>query len=788
MKRSLGPAGATALVAACAVVPFARVLFEGEVLFERDIHALRWGQLESFALCARTGSWPLWDTLAGLGQPMLANPGAQALYPFTWLSLLLSPPSTYDLYAFAHVLLAGTGTLVLARRLGLTARAGALAGALFLLSGPLLSTVSLWQHLAGAALLPWVLAAADRALEEPSVPRSLTWGAAVALQLLTGSLDYVAFGVLAQAILAWRHLGRRRDARPRFAAAAGAAAFAVLLSAAQWVPALALLRGTPRETLGDAGRLAWSTHPVLLAQTLVPFFPQDLPLASAVRQELYDGREPLFSSLYLGLAALPLVVAGLTARPRRTPVLLGILAAAAAWLALGRHGLVYSWAAKALPSLALFRYPVKATVPLALAWALLAGVGLDTWPAASRRRRVAAIAAAVVGVGMVGALLVGGEDAAAPWLEAPPAAQAAARLAAALAPLGPATLLAVLAGLLLALAARERAAGAATAVAALAVIADVALAHAGLLPSMVGARFARAPGLVAAARDDGVVRLQFFDYLRRRPERTDGNWAKDPPAYLALPWSWRGAVRAVEYPINAARWDVRGGLEEDVAGLEPVPRRSLSLLVQYDQEDAEALGRLLRIGGITHLASRHRAGLEPFPLRAIVKGPYFGATYLQRVPDPLPRAYAVEGVRVARGPAVYPLLLDPAFDPAREVVLPEGEARAAAGGLTSEVRLAEDRPGHVAVDVRVDRAANVVVLEGHAPDWRAQVDGRPAPVRTANAVFMAVAVEKGAHRVVLDYRPPSVALGLALSGLAAAAALALLGWDRARGSRGEAAA
>ena len=394
-----------------------------------------------------------------------------------------------------------------------------------------------------------------------------------------------------------------------------------------------------------------------------------------------------------------------------------------------------------------------------------------------------AIATAAVGVGVLGALLVGGAHGAARWLEAPPAADAPARLAAALAPLGSAALLAALAAILLALAAREHAAAAATAVAAVIVIADVALAHAGLLPSMAAARFANPPGLVAAARDDGVVRLQFFSYVRRRPERTDGNWAKDPPAYLALPWSWRGAVRAVEYPINAARWGVRGGLEEDVAGLEPTPRRSLALLVQYYQEDAEALARLLRIGGITHLASRHRAGLESFPLGAIVTGPYFGATYLQRVPGPLPRAYAVEGVRVARGPAAYPLLLDPGFDATREVILTEGDARPAAGGMASDVRLVEDRPGHVAVDVRVDRAANVVVLEGHSPDWRARVDGRPAPVLSANAVFMAVPVEKGAHRVVLDYRPPSVAIGLALSALAAAAALALLGWERARARR-----
>jgi hypothetical protein len=781
VRRAPGPATAAALVAACAVVPFARVLFRGEVLFERDIQALRWGQLESFARCVRSGSLPLWDTLAGLGQPMLADPGTQALYPFTWLSVLFSPPAFYDLYAFAHVLVAGAGAFVLARRLELSTHAGALVGALYLLSGPLLSTVSLWQHLAGAALLPWVLAAADAALERPGVLRALAWGTAVALQLLAGSLDYVALGVLAQAIFAWRHIGPRGDARRRrVATAAGAAAFAVLLSAAQWVPALALLRGSPRAALGADARLAWSTHPALLAQALVPLFPQDLPLASAVRQELYDGREPLFSSLYLGLAALPLVVAGLSARPRRTPALLAVLAATAALLALGRHAHVYSWAVQAVPSLALFRYPVKATVPLALAWAVLAGFGLDAWPTASRRRRALAIAAAFAGVAVLLALLLGGPAVAVRCLDPEDSASGlTARLAAVLAALGPAALLAAIAAALFALAPRGRAT-AATGAAVLAAVADVALAHAELLPSIDARRFAEAPPLVAAARGDGVVRLQFVDYMRRRSGHTGGDWPKDSPAYLTLPWSWRGAVRAVEYPVNAARWGVRGGLVEDVAGLESTARRSLALLLQYYQEEAEPLARLLRISAVTHLASRHRDGLEPFPLRAKVRAPYLGATYLQRVPDPLPRAYAVEGVRVASGPAAYPVLLDPAFDPAREVVLPEGQERPATGGFVSEVRVVDERPGHISLDVRANRAALVVVVEGHSPDWRARVDGRPVPVQAANALAIAVPVGVGAQHVALDYHPPIVALGLALSGLAAAAALALVAGSRVR--------
>lgn len=94
---------ATLALLACAAVPFARVLFAGHVLYARDVHFVRWGELDAFARCIASGSWPVWDSLFGFGKPMLASPANQVLYPFTWLALVLSPPDYYDLYAFAHV-------------------------------------------------------------------------------------------------------------------------------------------------------------------------------------------------------------------------------------------------------------------------------------------------------------------------------------------------------------------------------------------------------------------------------------------------------------------------------------------------------------------------------------------------------------------------------------------------------------------------------------------------------------------------------------------------------------
>jgi hypothetical protein len=776
------------VLALATALPFARVIFARQVLYERDIQAIRWGQLEAFARCLAAGSWPLWNTLDSLGRPMLANPGSQVLYPFTWLSIALSPPDYYDLYAYAHVLFAGLGAFLLARRLAASYAAALFSGALFLMSGPVLSTTNLWQHLAGVAWLPWVLAAGDAALARPTLARTLAWGSAVAVQVLTGSLDFVLLGAAAQAVLAWRQLGLpgtgRREAGRRVAAAAGAATLAVGLSAAQWVPALALLRGAARSGLGERAQQTWSLHPALLVQTLAPAFPQDLPLTTATRQALYDGREPLLFSIYLGAAALPFVVAGLLARPRRTPLLLALLGLLAAAVALGKHALAYFWLLDLVPVLHLFRFPAKTLVLLALAWALLAGLGLDAWRGLARGARAAACGISW-GAAVVLALTwwsAGGW--AGVWMTADPLGRPLVRvLAPVLALLLPAAALEALTASLLFAAASSRR----VLLAALLAAGELALAHRGVPATLPAAFFAPTPGLVAAAKADGVARLQVFDYLYRREESTGSRWkTEDPAAFRALPRSLQRAMEAQEYPPDGSRWGVRGGFSPDVAELESHARRSLTLLVRYYQGDAVRLWRLLRLGGVTHLATRHAGGLEGFALRAEVRTARIGTAYLFRVPEPLPRAYAVEGVRVAAGRDAYALLVDDGFDAGREVVLAAGTPRAPEPGFLTQVRLLEDRPDRIRVEASLSRRGQLVVLEGFDPGWHALVDGRSERPQPANAVFLSLPLEAGRHEVELVYRPASVTLGFAVSAASALLAGLLLvpGVRRARAPGG----
>src|SRR6185295_12964720 len=82
--------------------------------------------------------------------------------------------------------------------------------------------------------------------------------------------------------------------------------------------------------------------------------------------------------IYLGIATAPLVAAAFAARRPRSGVL-GVLAAASVLIALGRHFVAYSAATTLLPPLTILRYPVKAFVLFAWAWALLCGQGIEAW-------------------------------------------------------------------------------------------------------------------------------------------------------------------------------------------------------------------------------------------------------------------------------------------------------------------------------------------------------------------------------------------------------------------------
>ncbi len=129
----------------------------------------------------------------------------------------------------------------------------------------------------------------------------------------------------------------------------------------------------------------------------------------------------------------------------------------------------------------------------------------------------------------------------------------------------------------------------------------------------------------------------------------------------------------------------------------------------------------------------------------------------------LPRAFVVHQARIEPdAEEALRLLRNPAFDPAHQVLLAEGDGLAAAGGV-STVEIAAYGPEQVLLHVSLEAPGYLVLTDAWYPGWVAEVDGRPAPILRADLYFRAVELAAGEHQVAFRYRPGSVRLGLGIS-------------------------
>ena len=766
-------AGAILLVTLVVPLFFRDVVLGGRAFFERDIQVYWLGQTVSLVRQWASGSWPLWDPSQSFGQPFLANPSTQVLYPWTWLSLVLGPETQYTVFAVGHIVLSAVGFLLLARYLGLSLGAAGLSALVWALSGPLLSLVSLWHHLSGAALIPWVMLAAWRTLDRPEGRSILGLAAAAAFQILAGSADMVLMTGLAVTALVLSRIDWQAPTGPAngriMKALALAAALALAVSAALWLPAWEWARGSSRMGLPESQRVFWSLHPLNALQLLVPLLPQRLPLDPSWWETLYGAASPFLGSLYLGLGGLPLVLAAFRCggAPAR---FLAAVGAGALVMALGSYGLVYTLLASALPFLRILRYPVKATIFVAFAWALLAGIGLDAWwkrddgPRGWRWRTLTVASLVLALATGLGLALLG---------QASPMAAAVAQARWALIA-GAATAVMAYIALLSAGPSRRWAV-------LVLVVADLVVAHAGLNPTAPRGTFTPPPPVVAAIREASPVRLFVFEYAD-----VVGKSYKRPLAsrLFVLPSGAVERARALwAYPLNptSRQWGLESAFDRDPLGLSPPYAEALAGILRLAEETPGFL-RLLRMGSVQYVIALHTEGLEDLEALGTFESSFPAPVRLYRVPRPLPEAYVVGQAIRADGRQALAELADPAFDPEKTVLLASGDAAAPAVNFEGMARVIERKPDLLRAVVEAKQEGYLVITRTFDPSWRATVDGQPVPVQRANLAFQAVRVPAGRHVVETAYRPASVASGLLIStsGLLALLALAFVVARRAR--------
>ena len=761
------------------------VVGQGRVFFDRDLDGFVAGRFLSFREALRSGAWPVWNPLPAFGEPLLAIANIQLAYPTTWLVLWLAPGTTITVAVVLQTWLTALGARALALELGASRVGAALCGAVWALGGPFQSGGNQLNVLAGATWLPWAWYAFARAGRTGRFHDALGAGLAVAACVIGGSPESAVMSLLGSFLaLSGDGLSLARRAT-RFVRALGiAAVFGAAVSAVQWVPTAVLASRSTRPDAPVALRDEWSTHPGALAQLALPLDFENLPLKPPIRKLLFEGREPLLYSIYLGLPVLGLTAAGLLAPTRGRHLLTG-LALFFVLLALGRFGPVWPWT-QGLPLVGWMRFPARFVIAGTLPMAVLAGFGVDAVAGRSPGHRIRWAMAGVT-CAILAAFTASLADPAAPlwglsldspaefgpWLASPSLAATFRGCAIAALLALPVTAACLWRGL-----ARSPAAGLGlvASLCALCAVLELSRTTRRLNPTVPRALLARqTPALsrIPATRPNRTLVLSYPGELSQRLLGRDA-----PQHHLHDIGPEQKLSVARYYPLNGlagSGWPI-----ESVPGDVPALReRQVARWINSVQGLAAtpAFPRLVELSGIQYVLALHELEAnDGFEIVSVAQG-LFAPVRTYRVRAPLPRALVASGATLARGQAAFDALLAPGFDPRRAVVLEEGdEAPAGEPGRVLALDLGFDR---VRIEVEASSPAHVVLLEAWDPGWRATVDGVATPVRRANLAFRAVPVPPGRHVVEMRYRPPELAIGVALS----CAGVLVAGLAAARGRR-----
>jgi hypothetical protein len=206
---------------------------------------------EAFA----AGEWPLWNHLAGAGEPLLGNPQTQVLQPLVWLAFPFSAAAGTGVTAALRVLTALVFTFLFLRRQGLSELPALGSSLAYGLGAGLLLWLN-WPMGNSPALLPLVLYGVALVDERGLRRDQALLAAAVAALLCAGhpeTILHIALlaGALALARLRTHCPGKRRRVLLAWAAAAAVGAG---LTAPALLPAAAFLPQTLRVSILEQQR------------------------------------------------------------------------------------------------------------------------------------------------------------------------------------------------------------------------------------------------------------------------------------------------------------------------------------------------------------------------------------------------------------------------------------------------------------------------------------------------------------------------------------------------------
>jgi hypothetical protein len=682
-----------------------------------------------------------------------------------------------------HVALAGVAMWAYCRiGLGSGRWGAALAGLAFGFGSVTLQHIILLNQFQVIAWMPLVLLFGHLALERSRLRWVVLTGVAAGLQLLAGHPEEWVYTLVALATygLAWTLAAAPSNWPRRVLTAAtrlgGAMAALVLLFAWQLLPTLLLQRH------------GWRTAPGFDEQ-------HELPASLALNAQLLDYGNVLFGENvgFIGLVALGLAGLGVWAGPRRLAwmrvwalaiSLFGLL------MALGDHSSLYRLVADHLRLAAEFRVPARYLLLLYFALAAAAALGTDAVldrdvGRLARRARQGLGGLTVVGLVLGVALVAGGHSgwvASRAWWAL---AAAAGLLAWAAAGLPRVRVPRVAVALLLLGVTAVELQQARPAAEYHQLVPNAAYDDPGPVMARLGRERGRYVSIAWDAADTPDKRRALAATMPAGlTERMRRGWRLTWPRRLAARPAWAYATGAETISgRDGGLLPLRTYQEFFAAAVNPAGRLSAGVTLEgpsrWSWPALDLLGvRWFVTGGLPPDQIRV---LETNGFRIIQRNAWF---LLWERPAP-PRARMVYDAdlvadpaeRLARLRAGYPLLERALVE--RPV---DGLRRPATPAI---VQVLERGQARVGVSVRTGGDGLLVLADPWYPQWRVEVDGRPAQLLRVDHALRGVRVPAGDHRVVFAYQDRALQAGLAVTAIALASLAGLWWWRRRRPAGGK---
>ncbi|MEZ5313244.1 MAG: hypothetical protein R2862_06100 [Thermoanaerobaculia bacterium] len=673
------------------------------------------------------------------------------------------------------------GGLLEGRAWGLGRPSAWATAACYATSGYFVSTLNLYNVVAGAALAPALVAAlVESGSDMPQLRRRglVAAGLLWTLLILAGEplLGLLAL-LLALAARVVRGGDRSRsrwrallDARLLLALTAG-----TLLAAPQLVETFRILGFSFRanEWNGEAPPFLGSFRLQHLADLFFPFFFGRPDLAENLAPGLFDSYPPLFFTLAPGALALALVGLGLLAKDGRRAKLWSAGAIALGFLfALGQFNPLLRLLVRTSLGEAL-RFPQKFWLAAALGASLLAGLGF-TEAFERGRRRPLGLALATIAAGYLATLVAavlaprgfGRIVTSLLATEVPPnlLAELSIRLQ------GVAFLtLGVLGLLLLCVALSRHRSGISGVLALFCATAFQLWLLRPALPMDDIAPYLAAPKVLAVVPEDAVLMQGASQDFFRPSTMLAGDYPD-----RRLRWLMRRSAEEL-YPFTAVLHGRRTELAISPEGLDSFLSQAVTVGLR-GFPDARRID-VLEALGVDRLLLDRELDPEALPrVRELARYPGWWGNDLH-VYEPVDRAAEVEiAGRIVRAPqmnAAMEAIFANDFDPHQTAILAGGAGEEAGGetatgsGGGGTARIVREAAEEVEIEALAASDSVLFLRRAYLPIWRAEIDGAPARTEIVQLARLGVRVPAGAHRVRfwISRRPLHLAMGVVVVGL-----------------------